>query len=361
MTRVEFLTQLDHQLSALSKEQADEYLNYYAEMLADRMEDGMSEEEAVASMERVEVIARRILGAAYTTPQKKNMEGKWLGTTALAIGAIAAVALVGLAAVTLPVFSFRGVEHVVDTVVVEEETVPVSVVDYSDDTVFIKTDGIRALDISWISGNVSFEFWEDDEIGVTEYGGESVSCVRNGDTLFIKPEEAMIAASNGGNGDLVIYLPYGFVEMQLDTLLINVTSASVCFYDFTVHDLVLTTVSGWADIHGYFDTVSITSTSGDITLNGSVRDVTVSSISGNVFINCKQMLRRLKADTVSADISVYLPTELGFDLEFSSVSGSLSSGSLDLYEDKTGTHTRGDGTAEVYLETISGCVYLELE
>ena len=226
---------------------------------------------------------------------------------------------------------------------------------------FVKTDGIRALDISWISGNVSFEFWEDDEIGVTEYGGESVSCVSSGDTLFIKAEEAMIAAGNGGSGDLVIYLPYGFVEMQLDTLLINVTSASVCVYDFTVHDLVLTTVSGWADIYGYFDTVSITSTSGDVTLNGSMRDVTVSSVSGNVFINCKQMLRALKADTVSADISVYLPMELGFDLEFSSVSGSIYSGSLDLYEEKTVTHTYGDGTAEVYLESVSGCVYLELE
>src|SRR5699024_7560951 len=42
------------------REEAEQYLTYYAEMLADRMEEGMTEEEAVASMEDVETIAARI-------------------------------------------------------------------------------------------------------------------------------------------------------------------------------------------------------------------------------------------------------------------------------------------------------------
>jgi len=45
----------------MSKEAAEQHLTYYAEMLADRMEEGMSEEEAVASMEDVDTIASRIL------------------------------------------------------------------------------------------------------------------------------------------------------------------------------------------------------------------------------------------------------------------------------------------------------------
>lgn len=61
MTRREFLNNLYSRLGNLSREQAEQHLMYYAEMLADRMEEGMSEEEAVASMEPVDTIARRIL------------------------------------------------------------------------------------------------------------------------------------------------------------------------------------------------------------------------------------------------------------------------------------------------------------
>lgn len=73
MTRAQFLNDLYRRLGSLSKEQAEQHLTYYAEMLMDRMEEGMSEEEAVASMEPVEEIARRILreeGAppVYTEP-----------------------------------------------------------------------------------------------------------------------------------------------------------------------------------------------------------------------------------------------------------------------------------------------------
>ena len=48
MTRGDFLNSLYHRLGSLDREQAEQHLTYYAEMLMDRMEEGMSEEEAVA-------------------------------------------------------------------------------------------------------------------------------------------------------------------------------------------------------------------------------------------------------------------------------------------------------------------------
>lgn len=72
MTRAQFLNDLYRRLSGLSREQAEQHLTYYAEMLADRMEEGMSEEEAVASMEPLDVIVQRILqdeGVPETPPQ----------------------------------------------------------------------------------------------------------------------------------------------------------------------------------------------------------------------------------------------------------------------------------------------------
>ena len=351
------MTELDRRLSTLTKEQADEYLAYYAEMMADRMEDGMSEEEAVASLESPSVIAGRILGTVYTTPKKNTSDGKWFTTTALAICAIAVVALVGLAAVSLPVFSFQN--HVGSMVVTEEVVVDAPTVTVYDEPHFMMdTDGIRAMDISWISGNINFEFWDGGDIEVYGYGADSMTCVSSGDTLYINYESSLY---EDGSCDLVICLPYSFAQAQLDTLRINTTSANVYLYDLTVSDLTITTISGMLDVYGCFDTVSITSTSGDVMLDGSAVDVTVNSVSGYVSLYCDHRLRNLRADTVSADLSLVLPMDLGFDLEFSSVSGFLSSGSLDLYTEKKATHSHRDRAASIYVETISGCVFLEQE
>lgn len=50
MTRDEFLGRLGELLSCLPADQVEETKAFYAEAIADRMEDGMSEEEAVAAM-----------------------------------------------------------------------------------------------------------------------------------------------------------------------------------------------------------------------------------------------------------------------------------------------------------------------
>lgn len=55
MTRDEFLGRLGELLACLPAEQVEETKAFYAEAIADRMEDGMSEEEAVAAMGTVDV------------------------------------------------------------------------------------------------------------------------------------------------------------------------------------------------------------------------------------------------------------------------------------------------------------------
>lgn len=50
MTRDEFLNRLGELLACLPADQVEETKQFYAEAVADRMEDGMSEEEAVAAM-----------------------------------------------------------------------------------------------------------------------------------------------------------------------------------------------------------------------------------------------------------------------------------------------------------------------
>lgn len=83
MTRRQFLNDLYQRLAGpggLSPEQAEQHLVYYAEMLADRIEEGMSEENAVASMEPPGVIAQRILqDEGGQNPQNANGFGNGNG------------------------------------------------------------------------------------------------------------------------------------------------------------------------------------------------------------------------------------------------------------------------------------------
>ena len=60
MTRKEYMQSLKEKLFFLTEENRQGILDYYAEMLDDRMEDGQAEEYAVAAMEKPEEIASRL-------------------------------------------------------------------------------------------------------------------------------------------------------------------------------------------------------------------------------------------------------------------------------------------------------------
>lgn len=61
MTKLKFLLELEKKLSVLSQEDIEEQLTFYCEMIEDRVEEGISEEDAVAQIGDVEEIAAQIL------------------------------------------------------------------------------------------------------------------------------------------------------------------------------------------------------------------------------------------------------------------------------------------------------------
>lgn len=68
MTKAEFLQSLRDRLSPLPKAETEERLNFYSEMIDDRMEEGLTEEDAVAGIGSVDEIAKQILSEA--APEK---------------------------------------------------------------------------------------------------------------------------------------------------------------------------------------------------------------------------------------------------------------------------------------------------
>lgn len=69
MTREEFLERLGDLLACLPAEQIEESKAFYAEAIADRMEDGMSEEEAVAAIGSPGAVAEAILNDLPAVPR----------------------------------------------------------------------------------------------------------------------------------------------------------------------------------------------------------------------------------------------------------------------------------------------------
>ena len=76
MKRQEFLDELKKAMWALSEDEQKSSLEYYAEMIDDRMEDGLSEEEAVAAIGTLDEIVEQIMSETPHAPAVVNREEK---------------------------------------------------------------------------------------------------------------------------------------------------------------------------------------------------------------------------------------------------------------------------------------------
>lgn len=72
MTKTEFAAVLRAKLSSLPQADRDRSVEYYGEMIDERMEEGFSEEEAVAVVGPVENIAEGILAETPAAPKKRG-------------------------------------------------------------------------------------------------------------------------------------------------------------------------------------------------------------------------------------------------------------------------------------------------
>ena len=437
MTRVQFLNELYRRLGGMSKEQAEQHLTYYAEMLADRMEEGMTEEEAVASMEDVDTIAGRILqeekpaqdgdplqppsypepprrpvdperraaenGGEAGVPQEpeKRRRPRWLIPAAVVV---LCLALAGTVAgrssrrrgitindsgvyignflsvddngIRIGDFLYVGPDgirvgsggNVVQTFAEETDTV----VDGSweavtpddanlvDSEYTISAQGISAISVDWTSGEVFITVGDAEEICFYESSTEALDestrlsyRVKDG-RLSIKFSERTLNDFHGTK-KLAVLLPWSLAG-SLEELAVEGTAAYVSIIDVDAGQLSLDTTSGEGYVQGCYGSAEIATTSGDITVEGSVRELEFDSTSGDLLFLEEGQLNRLEAETVSGDVTLFLPEETGLTATFDTVSGTLD-GDFDLERDGS-RYTCGDGACSIRVDTVSGNVWL---
>ena len=78
MSKNDFLSALDRALAGVPAEDAKRAREYYSEIIDDRMEDGQSEEDAVASLGEPQQVAREILGEEEPAPSTSRGRKVWL-------------------------------------------------------------------------------------------------------------------------------------------------------------------------------------------------------------------------------------------------------------------------------------------
>lgn len=72
MTKYEFLAQLERALSALPVAEREDRLSFYGEMIDDRMEEGLTAEEAIAAIGSVDAVAAQIISDTPLTSLVKE-------------------------------------------------------------------------------------------------------------------------------------------------------------------------------------------------------------------------------------------------------------------------------------------------
>lgn len=76
MTKQEFLLRIRNGLAALPKEDIEKSVEYYREMIDDRMEDGLSEEEAVAAIGSPDEVVLNILAESAQNSRSEQPQSQ---------------------------------------------------------------------------------------------------------------------------------------------------------------------------------------------------------------------------------------------------------------------------------------------
>ena len=348
MTKREYLEKLARGLRPLPKEERRRQLDYYEEMLSDRLDEGLYEADAVAAMDPPETVIDRVLReyVASGRPLRRHHVGLWigLGVVLMFVLLTAAVLLVNYAdrqsgsTWQFPIFqqdagdsASTSASASLDLPYHAEYTVP--------------AEGITELDLSWTSGDVTVQSWSGDSIRLEE--DSEVELTEDYRLLYtVEGGELKVRFDGQPNRNvtwrkiLIVWLPEALAE-SLAKLDAATVSAEVTVLDLTAAELDIETVSGGVYARGGFGELDFSTVSGDMTLE-----------TNETF--------RLDAETTSGSVCLRLPEDMGLTLDFASTSGDIRARDQDHpFAGKKGRLTLGDGASFADITTTSGCLFFD--
>ena len=236
---------------------------------------------------------------------------------------------------------------------------------YTGGEIRVPAEGITALDIDWVAGDVKIMVTDGEEIVVTEHVDRGIPAEY---ALLLEADNTLrIRYSNDVWGidmpekDLTVLLPRTVAE-NLTAVDLSGVSA-----DFAVDKLTVRESFSFDTTSGKLKTEVLTATgakadvnsvSGDIELDGSFREVKAGSTSGEIDLMLRNAPAAVEVSTVSGEVDVELPAGTGFTLDYSTVSGELEC-DFPLTKSVDGKFVCGDGACRIEVGTTSGSLSVE--
>ena len=259
----------------------------------------------------------------------------------------------------------------------------------------VTAEGIKKLEINWVTGSVTVEPYDGTEI---EFVEESASLTEEnalryrvkGDTLTIRfSKNKSWSGVNWGSLNinsiippkaLTVRIPASMLENEPELLELNAVSNSVSVTGIPVGTLRLNTVSGEAALADMaigsikLDAVSgniklencavgsarIHVISGGVLLGGAFGSVKMDSVSGDLTFDGS--LGSLDVDAVSGGVKLTLEDCKGYKLDFDSVSGEYHEpGAASRDGRREGKYSYGDSSAEFDVDTVSGDLWINVK
>lgn len=210
---------------------------------------------------------------------------------------------------------------------------------------------VDKVEIHWISGGVELLASDSDTVRVKEFNTPEDEELKlrhwlDGSTLHIQPCASGAVYPGTLNKTLTIMLPAG----RVDSILVDGVSCDVAMTGLEARTVSIDTVSGAAELEDCTvkERLEMDSTSGDLraSLKGALGVLDFSTISGAAELNGCEITDKLKMDSTSGGLSADLKGTLEL-LDFSSVSGAVK---LDGAEVKRVDFDTTSGAMELKLE-----------
>ena len=234
------------------------------------------------------------------------------------------------------------------------------------DTHELELDGVRLIDIQYISQNIEFFETDDDKLVVKEYlnnkgaNGRTIIETKDGTLSVIREEKGGIHFQFGFTTEserIEIYLPKNYKDsLQAAVVSGNLHSQSA----LDLKSFCVASTSGnisCEQLHA--DAIAVASTSGNIELEKVVGALSAAAVSGNIDIEYEEVQYDIGLSTTSGNIRLSMPKESSFTYDGSATSGSIKTDfdeslSFNDKKNKAQGSYNGGTDLQIQTETTSG-------
>lgn len=220
---------------------------------------------------------------------------------------------------------------------------------------------IREIKIEWISGSVTVEPGDVQEITFLESGNGTdkyeMVWKQSGDELVIQYSKDSSIAGFGlhfgdGSKDLTVTVPRGWV---CDSLELDTASTDLTVRDMIIREMEIDSASGTAKFENCtVSSLDVDTASGDVTFSGSLNELDFEAASASFTGVLENVPNMIKMDSMSGDLTLTLPEDAGFTVSLDAMSSDFSSDFPTVKKNKS--YVCGDGHCKIDVDAMSGDV-----